>query len=1469
MSSGTKSPLIEFLNQHGVVMFSQSLRNFKSELSINNIRKKHNLACLVLIGISVCLSFDSYAENSSLLSSNESPKIVSISDYQIGAEGLLPSKKDTGITRHLTSLYSGEFGNSVTSHDYLSDVVWVETNKTTSQERVLYYGFNVGQWKHKLNSETSILMQAFITQPLLVFLPDEDKTDIANYLVETPLFKEAVKSHKNLLLRNLTNTPLFNDSLSALGETAIKHLNATQKQNSTQVFKAEYNKEFGTIQRTTSYAAKIIANTNLTFDTKSSSFDIFDGMNVKGTADKQLEFTSNSTLYYGVQKVTDFENQKGGFTDLISRHFFNVPVIDPVVGWSSSVFTGNQKKTSLDISSSTLTPLDKVNQSVDVAVFMNNPNSSFDAPMAMNLVNVGGLVLKVAGINFSMKKKEITDKYEDDIKKFKDRLEYVSMMWSIAKSAQELACIGTESKEGMCGDYFKKFETIGNLIPTSYKGFENTLDNVKNAELQSKDFNTTTFCGNATMKALSFGSNAFSSNVVNTTLDSKRWAATQVFLCTFDALITKPLLLDKLKIRDATLYNKLNDKGYIDKSILLTADFLKLGTTKIEPKYKLTSLMLAIRYADINSPKEILKSINFALDAMTSELKFFNSVLSGKFDGAVFTDKLKNVVVDFALEKAEKAAGEIIYNAIKAVTPAKYVELAVILGNEGTALAYDWATDPSVIKLKMKQLPNNQLQIVHSVPDMEAARYLSLSSLDSVVNYSSSLKAIFLDDGKKILTTSPIPDSNHLLVNSGFTASVENQTIFAKVDRGNIDKLLKNKKVSVMWHVKRFDNSSDERTLLKSERTAANSFGYVKGKPSNNYKSTNNITGIFKNPVINVNSNNPAYKNIAAAKLTNAQAIDFTKVYKNFMGSGDLVHKTSGIYSDFTDISITATDGSQKSYQNTFNVYVLPELNNVESVNLDEALNYTSRIYCKSYNPYSNCSEVQVNFFGNQWDKIAGRNGLHAVWMSSEGNVKSESINLTLPSNSGEQTVLRIPSDIDVSSDYLVIYEDVMHGYLQKSGKSMIAVLEDAFKQRLKGAHYPVLGLKIGKLQPAEKEILVKPLDTDNDGVLDEFDAFPLDNQWQDDTDEDGMPDKWETQYGLDMNVNDAKLDKNKNGISNLDEFKAKFDPSTIPTIEATASAGDGKVVIAWNKLAGFDKQKVCYITTWAITDVFDCVNDSDSTTLENQTSPATVNNLTNGKTYYFVVGAVNSTKSYATSNVIAVTPKAETVKQENFSTLNDTGITTCSDNSINGLACPINDFPNQDAQVGRDKTKNDDSDGHAGFSFTKISSSGKELPASAPEWNCVKDNVTGLMWEIKTTDGGLHDMNNRYTWYEPDNSKNGGKAGTQNGGSCKGSDCDTNAYVKAVNAVGYCGYKDWRMPTRQELVSIVDSSHASLTLTHPTIDTNYFPNTNESKFWSSSPYASSSNYAQMVIFNGGGSSGTDKDGSYNVRLVR
>jgi len=237
---------------------------------------------------------------------------------------------------------------------------------------------------------------------------------------------------------------------------------------------------------------------------------------------------------------------------------------------------------------------------------------------------------------------------------------------------------------------------------------------------------------------------------------------------------------------------------------------------------------------------------------------------------------------------------------------------------------------------------------------------------------------------------------------------------------------------------------------------------------------------------------------------------------------------------------------------------------------------------------------------------------------------------------------------------------------------------------------------------------------------------------------------------------------------------------------------------------------------------------------------------------------------------------------------INDTGITLCgdyayggSDRHNNNVNCGLQTDadgdqipPGQDATFGRDVTHNDDSDGPAGFSYTKIDSSGRALPASATEWSCVKDNVTGLIWEIKTRDRGLHHKDWSYSWYDPDSTKNAGNAGFQDGGDCSGSRCDTSGYVAAVNAVGWCGAKDWRMPDIKELMSLLAWDR-----NYPSLNTNYFPD-NESdgsyrRHWSETPSASSL-YADgirpkltLAFIYSGDMSEVNVDGAFKVRLVR
>jgi hypothetical protein len=175
------------------------------------------------------------------------------------------------------------------------------------------------------------------------------------------------------------------------------------------------------------------------------------------------------------------------------------------------------------------------------------------------------------------------------------------------------------------------------------------------------------------------------------------------------------------------------------------------------------------------------------------------------------------------------------------------------------------------------------------------------------------------------------------------------------------------------------------------------------------------------------------------------------------------------------------------------------------------------------------------------------------------------------------------------------------------------------------------------------------------------------------------------------------------------------------------------------------------------------------------------------------------------------------------------------------------------------------------------------KLGSGSNDWACTKDNKSGLTWEVKTDDGGLRDKDWTYSWYKP-SGDNGGFAGytdtTYGAPNCSTKDnCNTDAFTNAVNAKGLCGKNDWRMPTKDELMKLVYCSDGKYdtdgactnytSVTRPTINSTYFPNTLSDWYWSSSPYAGYSSNAWLVDFYDGYSSDDVKYFNYFVRLVR
>lgn len=87
----------------------------------------------------------------------------------------------------------------------------------------------------------------------------------------------------------------------------------------------------------------------------------------------------------------------------------------------------------------------------------------------------------------------------------------------------------------------------------------------------------------------------------------------------------------------------------------------------------------------------------------------------------------------------------------------------------------------------------------------------------------------------------------------------------------------------------------------------------------------------------------------------------------------------------------------------------------------------------------------------------------------------------------------------------------------------------------------------------------------------------------------------------------------------------------------------------------------------------------------------------------------------------------------------------------------------------------------------------------------------------------------------------------------------------KACRALQLGGHADWRLPTRIELLTLVDDTRHE-----PAIDTAQFPDTPSTWFWTSTPRASAhSEFAWVVGFNCGVSVSDRRDNSNRVRAVR
>jgi hypothetical protein len=87
---------------------------------------------------------------------------------------------------------------------------------------------------------------------------------------------------------------------------------------------------------------------------------------------------------------------------------------------------------------------------------------------------------------------------------------------------------------------------------------------------------------------------------------------------------------------------------------------------------------------------------------------------------------------------------------------------------------------------------------------------------------------------------------------------------------------------------------------------------------------------------------------------------------------------------------------------------------------------------------------------------------------------------------------------------------------------------------------------------------------------------------------------------------------------------------------------------------------------------------------------------------------------------------------------------------------------------------------------------------------------------------------------------------------------------VQSVNTAGFASYNDWRLPNKNELLSLVEFKCDS-----PSINQTVFPNTLSAKYWSSTPFIGAGINAWSTDFTDGYTYMWNKLLTHHIRLVR
>ena len=339
------------------------------------------------------------------------------------------------------------------------------------------------------------------------------------------------------------------------------------------------------------------------------------------------------------------------------------------------------------------------------------------------------------------------------------------------------------------------------------------------------------------------------------------------------------------------------------------------------------------------------------------------------------------------------------------------------------------------------------------------------------------------------------------------------------------------------------------------------------------------------------------------------------------------------------------------------------------------------------------------------------------------------------------------------------------------------------------------------------------------------------------------------TQYDMTLNKTNELVDANAGDDQTVEEFE-------LVTLDATGSETvTDTYACSWQQLTG---------------------NAETLSSASQCTTTFTASDVDTDTTLSFEVTVTDSKGRTDTDSLfVDVTPKA-------LGLINDSGVGECYNNTQR-INCASDDFPEQDAELGRDSYANKldkVGKGNLAFDYTKLNKFADEVADDSSDFTCIRDNVTGLVWEVKSAPSGtvpdtsLRDGQNHYFWDIGETTFT--DTSTANSTCPNDTSCGVQSYINEVNDLDFCGGTNWRLPTYTELLGLIDYGKQGQRVLIDESLFPYIPQAGEIEdvdlpYWTSQTAADGTSLSQAYIIDM--SSGNDlaypKENTAYVRLVR